>query len=118
VGTNLLLRGLSRSIGADATTRPFAFVGGEALALDETDTLIIHDLQVDGRMPFRMLADRTGLSIPAVRQRYGRLVRTGALSVIARPLPALLGRTSAAHRMCGGHGSLDRSRLHQRRDDA
>jgi len=97
VGTNLIARGLSRPGGHASDARPFAFVGTESVPYDDTDLVIIHALQLDGRAPFRHLADLTGLSIPAVRRRYGRLVSSGALSVVARPLPALLGRDASAH---------------------
>lgn len=97
VGTNLIARGLSRPVGHASDARPFAFVGTERVPYDDTDLIIIQALQLDGRAPFRHLADLTALSIPAVRQRYGRLVSSGALSVVARPLPALLGRDACAH---------------------
>jgi Lrp/AsnC family transcriptional regulator for asnA, asnC and gidA len=97
VGTNLIVRGLSRPVGHASDARPFAFVGAATVPHDDTDLIIIRALQLDGRTPFRHLADLTALSIPAVRQRYRRLVSSGALSVVARPLPALLGRDTCAH---------------------
>jgi DNA-binding Lrp family transcriptional regulator len=99
VGSNLLLRGISRSIGAedDEVARSFEFVGAASAELDELDAVIVRTLQQDGRTAFTVLAELTGLSVPAARQRYRRLVHAGVLTVEARPDPAFMGRAASAH---------------------
>jgi DNA-binding Lrp family transcriptional regulator len=99
VGTNFLLRGISRSVraGASGSARTFEFVGGSDAELDDADKVIVGALQNDGRTPFTELAALTGLSVPAARQRYRRLVRDGVITVEARPLAPFLGRPVGAH---------------------
>jgi DNA-binding Lrp family transcriptional regulator len=99
VGTNFLLRGISRSAGTGASgqARTFEFVGGSDAELDAADRIIVGALQRNGRTPFTELAVLTDLSVPAARQRYRRLVREGVITVEARPLAAFLGRPVGAH---------------------
>lgn len=59
--------------------------------LDDTDKVIIRELQNDGRMPYTQLAPRVGLSQAATRQRVNRLVRRGVMQVVAVTDPAMLG---------------------------
>ncbi|GAA1001699.1 Lrp/AsnC family transcriptional regulator [Subtercola frigoramans] len=100
VATNLLLKGVTRPLRGSAQgepARPFTFLGGSPVQIDDIDRLMIVTLQRDGRTPFTELSSLTGLSVPAVRQRFQRLVRTGTLSVVARPWPSMLGRMCTAH---------------------
>jgi len=59
--------------------------------LDDTDKLIIRELQVEGRMPYSQLAPKVGLSEAATRQRVNRLVDSGVVQIVAVTDPAALG---------------------------
>lgn len=59
----------------------------EILQIDRLDRQLIHALIVDGRAPFRRLADVLGVSEQTVARRYRRLRDAGAVRVIAIPNP-------------------------------
>ena len=59
--------------------------------VDETDKLIIEELQVDGRLPFAKLAPRVALSEGATRQRVSKLIERGIMQVVAVTDPAMVG---------------------------
>ena len=59
--------------------------------LDETNKLIIEQLQRDGRMSYAALAKVVGLSEAAVRQRVQRLIDNGVMQVVAVTDPLELG---------------------------
>jgi len=59
--------------------------------LDETDRAIIHLLQHDGRMPYREIARQLGVAEGTVRLRASRLMRSGALTIVAIADPFRLG---------------------------
>jgi Lrp/AsnC family transcriptional regulator, regulator for asnA, asnC and gidA len=67
-----------------------------ALQIDETDRLIIEQLQGDGRMPYTRLGAQVGLSEAAVRQRVQRLTDAGVIQIVAVSDPMLLGRRRIA----------------------
>ena len=66
------------------------------LPVDETDRLIIEQLQGDGRMPYTKLGTQVGLSEAAVRQRVQRLTDSGVIQIVAVSDPMLLGRRRIA----------------------
>jgi DNA-binding Lrp family transcriptional regulator len=86
VGTNLIVRGLSRPVGHASDARPFAFVGAETVPYDDTDLIIIRALQLDGRATFRHPCH------PRPR-RHHRLLRFQQ----HRRRRRLLGRDACAH---------------------
>jgi Lrp/AsnC family transcriptional regulator, regulator for asnA, asnC and gidA len=59
--------------------------------LDETDRAIIGLLQSDGRMPYREIARQLGVAEGTVRLRANRLMRSGALTIVAIADPFRLG---------------------------
>ena len=59
--------------------------------LDETDRAIIDLLQHDGRMPYREIARQLGVAEGTVRLRASRLMRSGALTIVAIADPFRLG---------------------------
>lgn len=59
--------------------------------LDETDQLVLRELEADGRLPFAELAERVGLSAGAARARTLRLLDGGVAKVLALVRPELLG---------------------------
>ncbi|RLE21364.1 MAG: AsnC family transcriptional regulator [Actinobacteria bacterium] len=59
--------------------------------LDSVDRAIIHELQLDGRMPYTELSRRVGLSQPATRQRVKRLIDSESMQVVAVTDPSALG---------------------------
>jgi Lrp/AsnC family transcriptional regulator for asnA, asnC and gidA len=66
-----------------------------AQRLDGLDRRIIAALQESGREPFRRIATRLGVSEATVRARYGRLVRSDILQVVAVTNPVGLGYEQA-----------------------
>jgi Lrp/AsnC family transcriptional regulator for asnA, asnC and gidA len=61
--------------------------------LDETNKLIIEQLQRDGRMSYAALAKVVGLSEAAVRQRVQRLLDGNVMQIVAVTDPLTLGFT-------------------------
>ncbi|MDX2007760.1 MAG: Lrp/AsnC family transcriptional regulator [Meiothermus sp.] len=60
-------------------------------SLDQTDREIVTFLQEDGRMPFREIGRRLGVSEGTVRRRYERMVEGGLLRVLATGDPMKFG---------------------------
>ncbi|MEU8897670.1 AsnC family transcriptional regulator [Nocardia sp. NPDC048505] len=50
---------------------------------DEVDRQLAHALQIDGRVPFSLVADVLGVSDKTIARRYSRLRTLGAIRVIA-----------------------------------
>lgn len=61
------------------------------MTLDELDRALLHALQVDGRAPFRRIAEVLGVSDQTVARRYQRLRAAGVVRVIGRTSARLLG---------------------------
>ncbi|BBW99966.1 AsnC family transcriptional regulator [Mycolicibacterium moriokaense] len=64
--------------------------------LDDTDRAILTELAVDGRASFRDFATRLGVSEATVRQRYAKLVDSGAARVMCIVNPLRLGYRSTS----------------------
>lgn len=65
-------------------------------SLDSRDHELIACLQADGRIPFRKLGDRVGMSESQARKRVVRMVELGAIAITALVDPRSLGfRTQA-----------------------
>ncbi|MGA5702281.1 Lrp/AsnC family transcriptional regulator [Peterkaempfera bronchialis] len=69
----------------------------ESTGLDDVDREVVRELQADGRLQYETLAQRVGLSRPAVRARVQRLLDSGALRVVAIVHPAVQGVTASGH---------------------
>ncbi|MFI6769360.1 Lrp/AsnC family transcriptional regulator [Streptomyces sp. NPDC050355] len=65
-----------------------------AVAVDEVDRGLVHALQIDGRAPFRTVAEVLGVSENTVARRYRRLRSAGVLRVVGVVNGVLLGSTS------------------------
>ncbi len=50
------------------------------MVIDDIDTAILRQLQIDGRMTYRQLGESVGLSSTAVAARMDRLVESGVIS--------------------------------------
>lgn len=61
------------------------------MTLDETDRVLLRELQRDGRASYTALAEATGLSAPAVRQRVQRLRDEGVVQIVGVTDPMALG---------------------------
>lgn len=59
--------------------------------LDATSRQIIELLQTDGRLSYRAIADRVGLSEAAARQRVQRLLAAGTMQIVAVTDPLEVG---------------------------
>ena len=59
--------------------------------LDTTDRLIVDFLREDGRMPYREIARRIGVSESMVRKRVNRLLEQGWMRILAISDPLQLG---------------------------
>ncbi|MFF4776757.1 Lrp/AsnC family transcriptional regulator [Microtetraspora fusca] len=59
--------------------------------LDDIDRTLLHELQRDGRVSYTALAETTGLSAPAVRQRVQRLRDEGVVQIVGVTDPMALG---------------------------
>ena len=64
--------------------------------LDDTDKVIVRELQVDGRMSYSRLAPLVGLSEAAVRQRVNRLQARNVVQIVAVTDPLSLGYSMQA----------------------
>ncbi|MEV6971952.1 AsnC family transcriptional regulator [Kitasatospora sp. NPDC093806] len=56
----------------------------ETVTLDGLDRALLHALQVDGRAPFRRIAEVLGVSDQTVARRYQRLRAAGVVRVVGR----------------------------------
>jgi Lrp/AsnC family transcriptional regulator for asnA, asnC and gidA len=65
-------------------------------SLDDLDGRIIAALQANGRESFRAMAAAFGVSEATIRNRYGRLVNTGAMQVTAVTNPMGMGYEAQA----------------------
>jgi DNA-binding Lrp family transcriptional regulator len=70
---------------------PSAGVVKKPIALDDTDRNVLAELSADGRVPFRDLAHRYGISESQVRARVQRLLDSGGVRVMAITKPRSLG---------------------------
>ncbi|GEC10012.1 AsnC family transcriptional regulator [Streptomyces spinoverrucosus] len=66
----------------------------DTVTLDATDRGLIHALQIDGRVPFRTVAEVLGVSENTVARRYRRLRSSGVLRVVGAVNGVRLGYTS------------------------
>ena len=64
--------------------------------IDDLDRRVIEALQVNGREPFRRIADQLGVAEGTVRTRYERLVADGVVQVTGVTNPLSLGFEAAA----------------------
>jgi Lrp/AsnC family transcriptional regulator for asnA, asnC and gidA len=62
-----------------------------ATHIDSADRAIVAQLQEDGRRSYGRIGEAVGLSEGAVRQRVARLVRDGAIRIVAVTDPAMMG---------------------------
>ncbi|MFB6440814.1 Lrp/AsnC family transcriptional regulator [Streptomyces sp. NPDC056411] len=69
------------------------------LPLDDIDRGLIHALHIDGRVPFRTVAEVLGVSENTVARRYHRMRSAGALRVVGVVNGVVLGHTSWALRL-------------------
>src|SRR6195952_3076649 len=65
--------------------------GGPVVEFDDLDRGLLHALQVDGRAPFRRIAEVLGVSDQTVARRYARLRSTNALRVLGLVDPTTVG---------------------------
>ncbi len=63
----------------------------EPALLDDTNKLIIEQLQVDGRRSYAEIGRAVGLSEAAVRQRVTRLTESGVVQIVAVTNPLQMG---------------------------
>lgn len=68
----------------------------DPIALDDLDRAILLELNVDGRVPLQRVARKLAVSLSLVRQRFTRMVGSGAVRVIAITNPKSLGFTTVA----------------------
>lgn len=61
------------------------------MTLDDIDRVLLRELQRDGRASYAALAETTGLSAPAVRQRVQRLRDEGVVQIVGVTDPMALG---------------------------
>lgn len=88
-------RGGSATVGLmshDAATDPSDPPSeSKAYALDAFDRSVLHELQLDGRVPFREIARKIGASEATVRFRVNRLRENNVLNILGFVDPAALG---------------------------
>ncbi|HEX2312167.1 MAG TPA: Lrp/AsnC family transcriptional regulator [Thermomonospora sp.] len=65
--------------------------------LDAVDTVLVRELQRDGRATFQALADRVGLSRTAVRARVQHLLETEVVRVVGIVHSAVVGTEAIGH---------------------
>ncbi|MFD0272685.1 Lrp/AsnC family transcriptional regulator [Kitasatospora sp. NPDC127111] len=63
----------------------------ETVTLDALDRALLHALHVDGRAPFRRIAEVLGVSDQTVARRYHRLRADGLVRVVGRTRARMLG---------------------------
>lgn len=61
------------------------------MRLDDIDRILLRELQHDGRVSYTALAEATGLSAPAVKQRVQRLRDEGVVQIVGVTDPMKLG---------------------------
>lgn len=61
-------------------------------SIDDTDRLLIHALQANGRASFAELAEASGISATSAADRFRRLVSDGIVTILTLPNPARIGR--------------------------
>ena len=61
------------------------------MKFDDSDRVIVRELQTDGRMPVANLARVVGLSQTAVRHRLQKMLQSQAVQIVAVGEPRLLG---------------------------
>lgn len=83
------------------------------MRLDDIDRDIVASLTVDGRMSFRELGDRVGLSAAATKRRVDRLRTDGVLHVgaVLDPRAVDRGTTAFVELFCEGRVSPSRIRV-------
>lgn len=72
-------------------SQPPAPAGGSLRPLDQTDRMIIRQVQADGRMSFTDIATNTGTSATSAADRFRRLVADGIVRIVAMPDPTRIG---------------------------
>lgn len=86
--------------------------------LDDLDRGLIHALQLDGRVPFAVIADVLDTSVQTVTRRYQRLRATAGLRVVGLLDPARGGRQQWLVRLTATAGTAQTiARALARRDD-
>lgn len=75
-----------------STSAPDAAEEPAAPTIDRLDRQLLHALQLDGRAPFRRLAQVLGVSEQTVARRYRRLRDAGVVRVLALPDPLRSGQ--------------------------
>lgn len=80
----------------------------QAVALDDFDLKILELVQLDNQMPQRIIADKIGLSPPAVARRLQQLRETGVIqrdiavideAAVGRPLTVVVEVTTESERL-------------------
>ncbi|GAA4796586.1 Lrp/AsnC family transcriptional regulator [Actinomycetospora chlora] len=85
---------------------------------DDVDRALVHALQVDGRAPFRRVAEVLGVSDQTVARRYARLRSTRALRVVGFSDPTVVGDDQWHLRLrCAPDASLEIADALARRPD-
>jgi Lrp/AsnC family transcriptional regulator for asnA, asnC and gidA len=64
---------------------------GAARQIDDTDLMIIRQVQHDGRQSFTEIANNTGISATSAADRFRRLVADGIVRIVTMPDPARIG---------------------------
>lgn len=100
VTTEVVLRSFTTPYNSQGqvslTTVPPVWAGTVTRGLDETDRNIVLALQDNGRATLTALAKACGLSVPAIRQRFLKLMDTPGVLIHSRVAPGLVGVTVAA----------------------
>lgn len=61
------------------------------MEIDDTDRLLIHALQANGRASFAELAEASGISATSAADRFRRLLSDGIVTILTLPSPARVG---------------------------
>jgi DNA-binding Lrp family transcriptional regulator len=87
-------------------------------SMDDIDRRLCHALQVDGRAPFRQIAEVLGVSDQTIARRYTRLRTTGTIRVIGLTDPLRVGETPWFIRVrCNPNGAMAVAEALARRAD-
>jgi DNA-binding Lrp family transcriptional regulator len=85
---------------------------------DDVDRALVHALQIDGRAPFRRVAEVLGVSDQTVARRYARLCSTRALRVVGFSDPTVVGDDQWHVRLrCAPDASVEIAEALARRPD-